>query len=65
MFSAQNIFTKNIQRNFDIVTIVCADNFMVVTKKKFLYIILVENKKEVDKYGNKSPVWRQSQKWCG
>lgn len=58
MFLAQNIFTKNIQRNFDIVTIVCADNFMVVTKKKFLYIILVENEKEVDKYGNQSPVWR-------
>ncbi len=58
MFLAQNIFTKNIQRNFDIVTIVCADNFMVVTKKKFLYIILVENKKEVDKHGYKSPVWR-------
>lgn len=58
MFLAQNIFTKNIQRNFDIVTIVCADNFMVVTKKKFLYIILVENEKEVDKYGYKSPVWR-------
>ena len=58
MFLAQNIFTKNIQRNFDIVTIVCADNFMVVTKKKFLYIILVENKKEVDKLGYKSPVWR-------
>ena len=31
---------------------------MVVTKKKFLYIILVENEKEVDKYGNQSPVWR-------
>ena len=58
MFLAQNIFTKNIQRNFDIVTIVCADNFMVVTRKKFLYIILVENEKEVDKYGNQSPVWR-------
>lgn len=58
MFLAQNIFTKNIQRNFDIVTIVCADNFMVVTKKKFFYIILVENEKEVDKYGNQSPVWR-------
>ena len=58
MFLAQNIFTKNIQRNFDIVTIVCADNFMVVTKKKFLYIILVENEKEVDKYGNQSPEWR-------
>ena len=58
MFLAQNIFMKYIQRNFDIVTIVCADNFMVVTKKKFLYIILVENEKEVDKHGYKSPVWR-------
>ena len=58
MFLAQNIFTKNIQRNFDIVTIVCADNFMVVTKKKFFFLLLVENEKEVDKYGNQSPVWR-------
>lgn len=44
MFLAQNIFTKNIQRNFDIVTIVCADNFMVVTKKK---ISVYNNSKKV------------------
>lgn len=58
MFSVQSIFMKSIQRNFDIAKLVRVDNFMVVTKKKFLYIILVENKKEVDKHGYKSPVWR-------
>ena len=58
MFSVQSIFMKSIQRNFDIAKLVRVDNFMVVTKKKFVYIILVENKKEVDKHGYKSPVWR-------
>lgn len=58
MFSVQSIFMKSIQRNFDIAKLVRVDNFMVVTKKRFLYIILVENKKEVDKHGYKSPVWR-------
>lgn len=58
MFSVQSIFMKSIQRNFDIAKLVRVDNFMVVAKKKFLYIILVENKKEVDKHGYKSPVWR-------
>ena len=58
MFSVQSIFMKSSQRNFDIAKLVRVDNFMVVTKKKFLYIILVENEKEVDKHGYKSPVWR-------
>lgn len=45
MFSVQSIFMKSIWRNFGIGKMVCVRNFMVVTKKKFLYIIIVESKR--------------------